>query len=221
MGRSNGNIHKKPKRATKSHNEQQKAFACFGVWDRIDSISKTRKSNEEQQKATKDKWKHATKPKTSNKKQQRTFFIPIFIHSYQFWTYGRWLISRAMKIQKEQRRAMKSNEKQQKATKSNKLQQRTLELKNQNGQEKTKTSNERHKKSKWKPGLSSNQIIWLQTEWNRTWYSSQELHSQESGTKFEKSLPFTNWLSVSLLHHFVWKLQTIKDIFLSFLFITE
>ena len=27
---SNGNIHKKPKRATKSHNEQQKAFACFG-----------------------------------------------------------------------------------------------------------------------------------------------------------------------------------------------
>ena len=31
----------------KSHNEQQKVFACFGFWDRIDSISKIRKSNEE------------------------------------------------------------------------------------------------------------------------------------------------------------------------------
>ena len=27
---SNGNIHEKPKRAAKSHNEQQKTFACFG-----------------------------------------------------------------------------------------------------------------------------------------------------------------------------------------------
>ena len=74
------------------------------------------------------KWKHAPKTKTSNKKQQRAFFIPIFIHSHQFWTSGRWFISRAMKSQKEQRRATKSNEKQQKATKSNKKQQRTSEL---------------------------------------------------------------------------------------------
>ena len=71
------------------------------------------------------KWKLAPKTKTSNKKQQRAFFIPIFIHSHKFWTYGRWLISRAMKSQKEQRRATKSNEKQQKTTKSNKKQQRT------------------------------------------------------------------------------------------------
>ena len=87
---SNGNIHKIPKRATKSHNEQQKAFACF------DSVSKTRKSNEEQEKATNGKWKHTPKTKTRNKKQQRAFFILIFIHSHQFWTYGKWLISRAM-----------------------------------------------------------------------------------------------------------------------------
>ena len=64
----------------------------------------------------------------SNKKQQREFFIPIFIHPHQFWTYGRWLISRAMKSQKEQRRATKSSEKHQKATKNNKKQQRTPEL---------------------------------------------------------------------------------------------
>ena len=49
----------KPKRATKSHYEQQKAFACFGFWDRIDCYSM--KSSEKQQKAMK-----------SNKKQQRT-----------------------------------------------------------------------------------------------------------------------------------------------------
>ena len=96
------------------------------------------------------KWKHPQKSKTSNKrhlpvlvfeielilsqkqeramKQQRVFFMPIFIHSHQFWTNGRWLMSRAMKSQKEQRRAMESNEKQQKAMKSNKKQQWTSEL---------------------------------------------------------------------------------------------
>ena len=144
----------KNKTSNKKLNEQQIAFACFGFWDRIDSISKTRKSNEGQWKATNGRWKHAPKPKTSNRKQQRAFFIPIFIDSRQFWTCGRWLISRAMKSQKEQRWATKSNEKQQKATKSNTKQQRTSELENQNGQEKAKTSNERHKKPKWKPSFT-------------------------------------------------------------------
>ena len=36
---SNGNICKKPKRATKSQNEQPKPFACFGFWARTDFIS--------------------------------------------------------------------------------------------------------------------------------------------------------------------------------------
>ena len=38
---------------TKSQNDQPKASACFGFWDRTDSSSKTRTSNEKQQKATK------------------------------------------------------------------------------------------------------------------------------------------------------------------------
>ena len=101
------------------------------------------------------KWKHAPKTETSIKKQQRAFFIPIFIHSHKFWTYGKWLISRAMKSQKWQRRAMKSNEKQQKARKSNKKQQRTSELKKPKRARKSQDDNERHKKSKWKPGFKA------------------------------------------------------------------
>ena len=46
---------------------------------------------------------------------------------------------------------MKSSKKLRRATKSNNGHQ---SWKNQNGQEKTKTSNEGHKKSKWKPGLT-------------------------------------------------------------------
>ena len=90
------------------------------------------------------KWKHAPKTKTSNKKQQRAFFIPIFIHSHQFWTYERWLVSRAMKSQKDQRGETKSNEKQQKATKSNKKQQRTSELERP---EKARTSQDEQRKA--------------------------------------------------------------------------
>ena len=104
---------------------------------------KAPKSNEEQQKATNGKWKHAAKTKANNKKQQRAFFIPIFIHSHQFGTFRRWLISRTIKSRKEQRRATKSNGKQQKAAKSNKKEQRTSKLekpkrarKNQNEQRK-------------------------------------------------------------------------------------
>ena len=71
---SNGNIYKKPKRATTRQNEQPKSFACFGFWDRFDSISKTRTSNEEQQKTPNGKWKHAQKTKTSNKEH---FSFPV------------------------------------------------------------------------------------------------------------------------------------------------
>ena len=115
-------IYKKPKRATKSKNEQPKAFACFGFSARIDFLfqkqERTTKSSKKQQMANGNippKPKRAT---TSDKKQQRAFFIPILIHLLQFWAYGRWLISRAMKNQKEQQRAMKSSKEQQE-TKAN------------------------------------------------------------------------------------------------------
>ena len=78
---------KKPKRATKSQNEQPKAFACFGFWDRTRCLraSRTRTRNENQQKAKKGQLKHAPKP--------------ISIYSLQFWTNRRWLISKTMKMQ--------------------------------------------------------------------------------------------------------------------------
>ena len=101
---SNGMLRWKHPQKTKTSNKMHLLVLAF-------YISKTRKSNEEQQKETNGKWKHAPKTNTSNKEQQMAFFIPILIHSHQFWTYGRWLISRAMKSQKEQRRATKSNEK--------------------------------------------------------------------------------------------------------------
>ena len=104
---SDGNIYK-------DHNEQPKVFACFGFWDRTDAVSKTRTSNEKQQKATNGKWKHSPKTKTRYRMQQRAFFIPIFIHSRQFLTAGRWLTSKAMKDQKEQERATKCSKEQQK-----------------------------------------------------------------------------------------------------------
>ena len=122
-------------KSTKNQNEQQKAITSnkrhlpILVYEIELVLSQKQEKQEEQRKATNGKWKHAPKTKTSNKKQQRAFSIPIFIHSHEFWTYGRWLISRAMKSEKEQGRATKSNERQQlKATKSNKKQQRTSEL---------------------------------------------------------------------------------------------
>ena len=99
---SNGNIYKKPKRARKRHNEQPKAFACLGFVDRSDL-----KNKKEKQKVTNDRCKHGPKTKTSNKKQQRVLLIPMFIHLFQLWAYGR-LTSRAMKSQKEQQKATKS-----------------------------------------------------------------------------------------------------------------
>ena len=75
--------------STTSTNCCWKCFVC--LW--ADSIPKTRKSNEEQQKATNGKWKHPQKTKTSNEKQQRAtfFFFHISTHLLQLWTYGRWL----------------------------------------------------------------------------------------------------------------------------------
>ena len=60
--------------STKNENKQQKSKTSNQrhlpvlVFE-IDSISKTRTSNEEQQKATNGKWKHAPKTKTSNNEQ--------------------------------------------------------------------------------------------------------------------------------------------------------
>ena len=91
-------------------------------------------SNEEQQKAMMNgKWKHAPKTKPSNKKQQRAFFILIFIHLLHFWTNGRWLTSRAMK---NLQRATQSSKKLRRTTKSKNGHR---SWKNQNGQSKIKT----------------------------------------------------------------------------------
>ena len=149
--------------STKNQNEQRKPITSNKMHLLVLAfyISKTRKSNEEQQKETNGKWKHAPKTKTSNKEQQIAFFIPILIHSHQFWTYGRWLISRAMKSQKEQRRATKSNEK---AAKSYEQQQKaTTDI----GAGKTKTGkNNREEQRKAqkvqrKPGLSGTTRVTL------------------------------------------------------------
>ena len=102
---------KKPRRAMKGTKSPNGNQALVFEIELILPSPKTRTSNEEQQKATNGKWKHALR-KTSNKKQQITFFIPIFIHLLQLWTYGRWLTLRAIKNQREQQRG---NEKQRKA----------------------------------------------------------------------------------------------------------
>ena len=148
---SNGNIHKKPKRATKSHNEQQKAFACFGFLDRINSISKTRKSNEAQQKATNGKWKHAPKTKTSNKKTTKSIFHSYF-HSFSP-ILDLWMVV-DIKNNEKPERATTGNEEQQKATKGNKKQQRTSELGKPKRARKNQDKQQKQKTSKWKPGLT-------------------------------------------------------------------
>ena len=95
-----------------------------------------------------------TKNQNEQQKQQRAFFMPIFIHSHHFWTNGRWLVSRAMKSQKEQRRAAKSNEKQQKATKSNKK--KTMDI----GAGKTKMGKKKPRRAmKGTQSLNGNQAL--------------------------------------------------------------
>ena len=78
---------KKPKRATKSQNEQPKVFACFGFFKTELILS------QKQERATKSIKNQRTangntpqKPKRA-KKQQRAFFIPIFIHLLQLWAF--------------------------------------------------------------------------------------------------------------------------------------
>ena len=106
-------------------------------------LSQKQESYEEQQKVTKANGNTHQKPKRTAKSNKEHFFTPIFIHSHQFWTYGRWLISRALKSQKNngrKRKAMKSSKKLRRATKA------TTDIgagKTKTGKKKTKTSNER------------------------------------------------------------------------------
>ena len=156
-----GNIHKKSKRTTKSHNEQQKAFACFGLWDRIGSISKTRKAR----RATKSNERQMeTRTKNQNEQQKATKSI---FHSY-FHSFTRildlWKVV-DIKGNEKRERARTGNEKQWKAaTESYEEQQKaTTDIgagKTKTGKKKSKTSNERHKKSKWKPGFA---LIFINT----------------------------------------------------------
>ena len=99
---------KKKKRATKG---------IYLFWFlRTYSISKTGTSNEEQQKATNDKWKHAPKNKTNNKKHFHSFSL-IFINFHSFAsTLDLWRVVdiKSKESQKEQQQAMKSNKNQKK-----------------------------------------------------------------------------------------------------------
>ena len=76
---SNGNIHKNPKRATKSNNEQQNAFACFGF--EIELIlsqkqERAMKSNKRQQTANGNTHQ---KPKRATKSNKEHFSFPFSI----------------------------------------------------------------------------------------------------------------------------------------------
>ena len=77
--------------STKSQNEQQKAKASnqrhlpvlvFEI-QLILSQKQERASKSIKKQCMNDKWKHTPKTKTSNKKQQRAFFIPIFLNLLQ------------------------------------------------------------------------------------------------------------------------------------------
>ena len=80
---SNGNICKKLKRATKSKTSNQGHLRVSVFETELILSQKTRTSSEEQQKATNGELKHAPNSKPINKKQQRVFFIPSFIHLLQ------------------------------------------------------------------------------------------------------------------------------------------
>ena len=130
---SNGNIHKKPTKA-KMSSQMHLPVLVFEI--ELILSQKQEPATKEQQKPTNGKWKRVPKTKTktktsaitSNKKQQRAFFFPIFIHLLQLWAHGKCLTSRAMKNQKEQQQTTKGSKKQQNATKTNKKQKRTSEL---------------------------------------------------------------------------------------------
>ena len=110
-------------------------------------------NKKEQRRATKGN-KREMEARTKNQNEQQKATKSIFhshFHSFapvlDLWKV---IDTKSNESQKGQRRAMKSSKKLRRATKSNNGHR---SWKNQNGQEKTKTSNERHKKSKWKPGL--------------------------------------------------------------------
>ena len=87
---SNGNIHKKPIRATESHNEQTEGI-------------EHKSAHRRQQKATNDKWKHSPKTKTSNNEQQKAPKSTFNSHVHSFVpTLDLWKVV-AMKSQKDQR----------------------------------------------------------------------------------------------------------------------
>ena len=112
----------KTKRATKSLNEQQKAFACFGFCDRINL-----KNKKEQRRAAKGN-ERQMETRTKNQKATKSIFHSHF-HSFAP-ILDQWKVVDIKSNEKPERAttATKSNEKQQKAMKSNKKQQRKSEL---------------------------------------------------------------------------------------------
>ena len=170
--------------STKNQNEQQKAITSnkrhlpvlvFEI--ELILFSKTKKKQRRAVKGNERQMETRTK---NQNEQQRAFFIPIFIHSHQFWTCGRWLISRAMKSQKEQRRATKSNEKQQKATKSNKKattdigagKTKTGKKKPKDEQRKKKPKDEKAKRraTKGTKSPNGNQAYHLKSCFSKAWF---------------------------------------------------
>ena len=87
----------------KAKTRKQRHLPVLGFEIELILSQTVRTSNEEQQKATNSKWKHAPKTKMSNKKH---FFIPSFIYSRQFLQVA---------DIKSHERARTSNEKQRKA----------------------------------------------------------------------------------------------------------
>ena len=103
---------KKPKRATKGTKgpHENQAFEIELILSQ--KQERATKSSKKQLLANGNTPQKPTRATTSNKKHQRAFFTPIFIHFLQVLTYGRWLTSRAMKNQKDQQGATKSSKKQ-------------------------------------------------------------------------------------------------------------
>ena len=146
--------------STKNQNEQQKAITSNKRHLPVLVFEIELILSQKQERATKSSKTQRTangnthqKPKRATKSNKEHFSFPFsFIRTSSGPVEGglyqeQW---KARKSNDGQRKAMKSSKKLRRATKSNNGHQ---SWKNQNGQEKTKTSNEGHKKSKWKPGF--------------------------------------------------------------------
>ena len=151
--------------STKNQNEQQKAITSNKRHLPVLVFEIELILSQKQERATKSSKRQRTangnthqKPKRATKSNKEHFSFPFsFIRTSSGPVEGglyqeQW---KARKSNDGQRKAMKSSKKLRRATKSNNGHQ---SWKNQNGQEKTKTSNEGHKKSKWKPGFISYKI---------------------------------------------------------------